>query len=93
METLLELHTKYSDIIRETFVNDSEFLSALDKACAVIVNMKNENRLSTKAPELVSADEGEVKLIIFLVFSLRIIATVYCVNQRKQRVKVKSKKN
>ena len=54
METLLEFHTKYINIIRETFANDSDFISSLDKACAIIVNMKRGNRLSAKAPELVS---------------------------------------
>ena len=53
VETLLDFHTKYLHIIRETFLNNSEFISALDKACTVIVNMKNPNRLSAKAPELV----------------------------------------
>jgi cullin 2 len=53
VETLLELHTKYLNVIKETFANDSEFVSSLDKACAIIVNMKYGNRLSAKAPELV----------------------------------------
>jgi hypothetical protein len=53
VETLLDLHTKYINIIRETFANDSDFISSLDKACAIIVNMKYGNRLSSKAPELV----------------------------------------
>lgn len=53
VETLLDFHTKYLQIIRETFANNSEFISALDKACTIIVNMKNANRLSAKAPELV----------------------------------------
>ncbi|CAF1523186.1 unnamed protein product [Adineta steineri] len=54
VDTLLEIHTKYTDIIRQTFANDSEFISALDKACANIINMKNENRLPSKAPELLA---------------------------------------
>ncbi len=41
------------NIIRDTFANDSDFIASLDKACAIIVNMKNGNRLSAKAPELV----------------------------------------
>ena len=41
------------NIIRDTFATDADFVSALDKACATIVNMKHGNRLSTKAPELV----------------------------------------
>ena len=38
MDNLLEFHTKYRQIIREHFSNDSDFISALDKACTVIVN-------------------------------------------------------
>lgn len=40
-------------IIKETFASDPNFVSALDKACATIVNMKSGSRLSAKAPELV----------------------------------------
>ncbi|CAF4869208.1 unnamed protein product [Rotaria sp. Silwood1] len=54
VETLLELHTKYINIIRKTFASDPDFISSLDKACAIIVNMKNGNRLSAKAPELLA---------------------------------------
>ncbi|CAF0964893.1 unnamed protein product [Rotaria sordida] len=54
VETLLELHTKYLNIIRETFANDPDFISSLDKACTIIVNMKNGNCLSAKAPELLA---------------------------------------
>lgn len=41
------------NMIKETFANDPEFVSSLDKACTIIVNMKSGNRLSAKAPELV----------------------------------------
>ncbi|CAF0948041.1 unnamed protein product [Adineta ricciae] len=54
VETLLELHTKYMNVIKETFTSDPEFVSSLDKACATIVNMKYGNRLSAKAPELLA---------------------------------------
>ena len=49
------------NIIRDTFATDADFVSALDKACATIVNMKHGNRLSAKAPELVEpAKESSV---------------------------------
>ncbi|CAM4808242.1 unnamed protein product [Rotaria magnacalcarata] len=54
VETLLDLHTKYMNIIKETFTGDPEFVSSLDKACSTIVNMKYGNRLSAKAPELLA---------------------------------------
>jgi hypothetical protein len=41
------------NVIKDTFAADPEFVSSLDKACAIIVNMKHGNRLSAKAPELV----------------------------------------
>ena len=49
-------------MIKETFANDPEFVSSLDKACAIIVNMKYGNRLSSKAPELVYT-----KNLVFLI--------------------------
>ncbi|CAF5083298.1 unnamed protein product, partial [Rotaria magnacalcarata] len=54
VENLLELHAKYLNVIRETFANDPDFISSLDKACAMVVNMKNGNNLSAKAAELVA---------------------------------------
>lgn len=66
MDTLLELHTKYNNIIKETFASDPEFVSSLDKACATIVNMKYGNRLSAKAPELVKFPIEENASLLFL---------------------------
>ncbi|UJR20964.1 hypothetical protein I4U23_024070 [Adineta vaga] len=54
VQVLLEIHTKYTNIIHEIFANDPDFISALDKACASIVNMKGGNRSSIKAPELLA---------------------------------------
>ena len=54
VQVLLEIHTKYLNIVRDTFSNHADFISALDKACASIVNMKYENRSLSKASELVS---------------------------------------
>ncbi|CAM2725921.1 unnamed protein product [Rotaria socialis] len=54
VENLLELHAKYLNVIRETFANDPDFISSLDKACAMVVNMKNGNNLSAKAAELIA---------------------------------------
>ncbi|CAF1129217.1 unnamed protein product, partial [Didymodactylos carnosus] len=54
VETLLELHNKYGNVIRDVFSNDQEFVSSLDKACANIVNMKYDPKQASKAPELLA---------------------------------------
>jgi hypothetical protein len=56
------------NIIRETFANDSEFISSLDKACAIIVNMKYGNHLSSKAPELVLSNMFKFDSMLFFFF-------------------------
>ena len=50
---MLEIHSKYSDFIKDLFQNDQEFISALDKACASAVNFKQNQKSSCKSPELV----------------------------------------
>jgi hypothetical protein len=42
---MLEIHTKYSDLIKYLFQNDQEFISALDKACASAVNFRVSPKL------------------------------------------------
>lgn len=37
---MLQVHQKYENLIAETFKNDPLFLSALDKACASVINSK-----------------------------------------------------
>ncbi len=82
------------NVIKETFTCDAEFVSSLDKACAIIVNMKKGNRLSTKAPELVSEIRDEIFICFsFSRFSLHIIVIVYYVNHLKQHQIVKLKRN
>ncbi|CAF1268122.1 unnamed protein product, partial [Adineta ricciae] len=53
-QVLLEIHTKYLNIVRDIFSNHADFISAFDKACASIVNMKYENRSLAKASELLA---------------------------------------
>jgi cullin 2 len=50
---MLEIHSKYSDFIKDLFQNDQEFISALDKACAAAVNFKVTPKTPCKSPELV----------------------------------------
>ena len=50
---MLEIHSKYSELIKDLFQNDQEFISALDKACAAAVNFRVSPKLPCKSPELV----------------------------------------
>ena len=58
------------NVIKETFANDPEFVSSLDKACAIIVNMKYGNRLSAKAPELVRLIFRKYNFLIIILYYL-----------------------
>ena len=55
VEALLEVHTKYSDLVQKAFNGESEFVRSLDNACR---NYVNRNAIckngSTKSPELLS---------------------------------------
>ncbi|KAK2561191.1 Cullin-2 [Acropora cervicornis] len=53
VDELLNIHRKFSGLIRETFRDDPAFISALDKACATIVNYRHDPRRSSKSPELI----------------------------------------
>uniref|UniRef100_H2YFG2 Cullin family profile domain-containing protein n=1 Tax=Ciona savignyi TaxID=51511 RepID=H2YFG2_CIOSA len=53
VETILEVHKRFHDLIRDTFNSDKLFVSALDRACIAAVNY-SEPKQPCKAPELVS---------------------------------------
>jgi cullin 2 len=50
---MLQIHSKYSELIKEIFQNDQEFLSALDKACSTAINHRINPKAPCKSPELV----------------------------------------
>ena len=50
---MLQIHSKYSELIKELFNNDQEFVSALDKACSAAVNFKANAKMPSKSSELV----------------------------------------
>uniref|UniRef100_H2YFG3 Cullin family profile domain-containing protein n=1 Tax=Ciona savignyi TaxID=51511 RepID=H2YFG3_CIOSA len=52
VETILEVHKRFHDLIRDTFNSDKLFVSALDRACIAAVNY-SEPKQPCKAPELV----------------------------------------
>ena len=54
VEQMLQIHSKYSELVKELFQNDQEFLSALDKACSIAINHKVNPKLPCRSPELVS---------------------------------------
>lgn len=51
VDELLEIHRKFQTLIKDTFRDDPAFISALDKACATIVNYRHDPRRSSKSPE------------------------------------------
>ncbi|KAF6020780.1 CUL2 [Bugula neritina] len=52
VEAMLQLHKKYSTMVKETFSNDQHFIAVLDKACAAVINHKSPNQRFCKSPEL-----------------------------------------
>jgi len=54
VNTLLEVYTKFSDVVKTAFENDPAFVAALDKAMRQIVNDNPINKKSTKSPELLA---------------------------------------
>ena len=52
---MLDVHHKYSELIKDVFKNDQAFVTALDKACSAVVNHKPVPRQPARAPELVNS--------------------------------------
>ncbi|KFM57787.1 Cullin-2, partial [Stegodyphus mimosarum] len=54
VESLLAVHGKYSSLIKEVFSGDQQFVGALDKACAAVINYKGNPKLMCRSPELLA---------------------------------------
>ena len=55
VQALLEVHTKYSDLVTNAFNGESEFVRSLDNACRNYVNRNSICKSgSTRSPELLS---------------------------------------
>lgn len=54
VEQMLQIHSKYSELIKDIFQNDQEFLSALDKACSTSINFRTNQKMPCKSPELLA---------------------------------------
>lgn len=53
VENMLQVHHKYEELINDTFKNDPLFLSALDKACASVINKRINEKQPCRSAELV----------------------------------------
>lgn len=54
VENMLLIHAKYTELIKDIFQNDSEFSSALDKACSVAINHRPNSKTPSRSPELLA---------------------------------------
>lgn len=54
VENMLQVHHKYEQMISELFKNDPLFLSALDKACASVINTRINDKQQCRSAELVA---------------------------------------
>lgn len=54
VENMLKVHQKFHELIADVFENDSLFLSALDKACASIINRRPGDRQPCRSAEYVA---------------------------------------
>lgn len=53
VENMLQVHQKYEELIADTFKNEPLFLSALDKACASVINKRINDKQPCRSAELV----------------------------------------
>ncbi|XP_054709882.1 cullin-2-like [Uloborus diversus] len=54
VESLLAVHGKYNTLIKDVFNGDQQFIGALDKACAAVINFKGNPKLACRSPELLA---------------------------------------
>lgn len=54
VENMLEVHSKYTELIKKVFRNDQQFVGALDKACATAINYKANQKMPCRSPELLA---------------------------------------
>lgn len=54
VEQMLQIHLKYSELIKDIFQSDQEFLSALDKACSTAINHRVNTKAPCRSPELLA---------------------------------------
>lgn len=54
VEAVLQVHTTYQDMVRDVFQGDQQFVGALDKACATIINNRGTMKQPCRSPELLA---------------------------------------
>jgi cullin 2 len=54
VDTVLDVHRKFTLMIREVFNSDQQFMGALDLACSVIVNHRRNPKVQCRSAELLS---------------------------------------
>ncbi|KAK3587967.1 hypothetical protein CHS0354_014484 [Potamilus streckersoni] len=54
VENMLEVHGKYTEMIKSVFQNDQQFVGALDKACAAAINYRPNPKQTCRSPELLA---------------------------------------
>ena len=54
VEGMLGVYTKYKEMTQTVFANDQQFSSALDIACASVVNHRTNPKMPCKSPELLA---------------------------------------
>jgi len=54
VEVMLNVHNKYHEMILTTFQGDLQFMGALDKACASVINWRPNQKTICRSPELLA---------------------------------------
>ncbi|XP_073990982.1 cullin 2 [Rhodnius prolixus] len=54
VESMLDVHKKYKELIQDVFKSDQAFMGALDKACSSVINYKINPKLPCRSPELLA---------------------------------------
>lgn len=54
VEAVLQVHATYQDMVKEVFQGDQQFVGALDKACATIINNRGTTKQPCRSPELLA---------------------------------------
>lgn len=54
VESMLDVHCKYTELIEQVFKRDQLFVGGLDKACSAVVNYRLVTRQPARAPELLA---------------------------------------
>ncbi|XP_013788491.1 cullin-2-like [Limulus polyphemus] len=54
VESVLQVHNKYQRLIKEVFHGDQQFMGALDKACATVINHRTTSKQPCRTPEFLA---------------------------------------